>query len=132
MITTRHPRALHAGQYAALACYMIFLAIPLFWLLSVSFKGPRELVELHPSFVPTHPTLDNYRHIFFLTTANATGAGTTTMTTDFPRYFLNSIVIGALAEFFADLLQFVVLVATIHADFPNFTCLLMDHYVGRS
>ena len=60
MITTRHPRALHAGQYAALACYMIFLAIPLFWLLSVSFKGPRELVELHPSFVPTHPTLDNY------------------------------------------------------------------------
>ncbi len=60
MITTRHPRLLHAGQYAALACYMIFLAIPLLWLLSVSFKGPRELVELHPSFIPSRPTLDNY------------------------------------------------------------------------
>jgi multiple sugar transport system permease protein len=60
VITTRHPRLLHAGQYAALACYMIFLAIPLLWLLSVSFKGPRELVELHPSFIPSRPTLDNY------------------------------------------------------------------------
>ena len=60
MITTRHPRLLHAGQYAGLACYMIFLAIPLLWLLSVSFKGPRELVELHPSFIPSRPTLDNY------------------------------------------------------------------------
>jgi multiple sugar transport system permease protein len=39
---------------------MIFLAIPLLWLLSVSFKGPRELVELHPSFIPSRPTLDNY------------------------------------------------------------------------
>jgi multiple sugar transport system permease protein len=60
VITTRHPRLLHAGQYAGLACYMIFLAIPLLWLLSVSFKGPRELVELHPSFIPSRPTLDNY------------------------------------------------------------------------
>ena len=30
-------------------------------MLSVSFKGPRELVELHPSFIPDDPTLENYR-----------------------------------------------------------------------
>ena len=57
MITSRRPRLVKAGQYAALAGYMIFLAIPLVWLLSTSFKDPRELVELHPSFIPQHPTL---------------------------------------------------------------------------
>jgi multiple sugar transport system permease protein len=30
-------------------------------MLSVSFKGPRELVELHPHFIPSEFTLDNYR-----------------------------------------------------------------------
>jgi multiple sugar transport system permease protein len=29
-------------------------------MLSTAFKGPRELVELHPSFWPSHPTLDNF------------------------------------------------------------------------
>ncbi len=60
MITSRRPRLVKAGQYAALAGYMIFLAVPLVWLLSTSFKDPRELVELHPSLVPQHPTLDNF------------------------------------------------------------------------
>ena len=30
-------------------------------MLSVSLKGPRELVELHPSLIPDEPTLENYR-----------------------------------------------------------------------
>jgi multiple sugar transport system permease protein len=60
VITSHHPRAVKGGQYLALAGYMVFLAIPLLWLLSVSFKGPRELVDLHPAFVPRHPTLANY------------------------------------------------------------------------
>jgi multiple sugar transport system permease protein len=60
VITSRRPRLVKAGQYAALAGYMIFLAVPLVWLLSTSFKDPRELVELHPSLIPQHATLDNY------------------------------------------------------------------------
>ena len=60
MIAYRHPRAVKTGQYALLVVYIVFLAFPLLWLLSVSFKGPRELVELHPSFWPSHPTLGNY------------------------------------------------------------------------
>ena len=32
---------------------MLFLGFPLLWMLSVSFKGPQELVELHPRLVPT-------------------------------------------------------------------------------
>jgi multiple sugar transport system permease protein len=60
MITSRRPRLVKTGQYMALLGYMIFLAIPLLWLLSASFKDPRELVELHPSFIPHHPTISNY------------------------------------------------------------------------
>jgi multiple sugar transport system permease protein len=57
----RHPRAAKVTQYAILTCYVLFLGFPLLWLLSVAFKGPRELVELHPSLIPDAPTFDNFR-----------------------------------------------------------------------
>ena len=60
MITSHHPRLVKAGQYLALLGYMMFLAIPLLWLVSLSFKDPRELVALHPSFIPKQATLVNY------------------------------------------------------------------------
>ena len=59
-VVRRRPTT-RAAQYVALAAYLIFLGFPLLWMLSVSFKGPRELVELHPSFWPSDPTLENYR-----------------------------------------------------------------------
>jgi multiple sugar transport system permease protein len=60
VITSHRPRWVKAGQYAALAAYMIFLAVPLLWLVSTSFKDARELVALHPSLIPQHATLQNY------------------------------------------------------------------------
>ncbi|MEU5086252.1 carbohydrate ABC transporter permease [Streptomyces sp. NPDC021356] len=57
------PRA-RAGQYAALLAYLVFLAFPLLWLLSTAFKPPRELADLHPTWVPRHPTLANFRQAF--------------------------------------------------------------------
>jgi multiple sugar transport system permease protein len=61
VIVSSHPRRSRTGQYVALLLYILFLGFPLLWMLSVSFKGPRELVELYPSFIPAEPTLDNYR-----------------------------------------------------------------------
>ena len=60
MIVSSRPKTTRTFQYAALVGYMLFLAFPLLWLLSVSFKGPRELVELHPHLIPTEWTLANY------------------------------------------------------------------------
>ncbi|WTK82919.1 carbohydrate ABC transporter permease [Streptomyces sp. NBC_01511] len=61
-------RALRAagrtGQYLALLCYLIFLAFPLLWLLSTSFKSPQELGSIDPTWFPQHPSLDNYRAAF--------------------------------------------------------------------
>jgi len=64
VIVSTHPKRGRAGQYVALALYVAFLGFPLVWMLSISFKGPRELVELYPSFIPSDPTLENYRIAF--------------------------------------------------------------------
>jgi len=61
VIVASHPRRAKTGQYVALALFILFLGSPLLWMLSVSFKGPRELVELYPSLIPGEPTLENYR-----------------------------------------------------------------------
>lgn len=51
-------------QYVALLGYVIFLGFPLVWLLSTAFKGPRELVRLHPTLIPAHPTVQNFVQAF--------------------------------------------------------------------
>jgi multiple sugar transport system permease protein len=53
-----------AGQYAALLAYLVFLAFPFLWLVSTAFKSPRELGSLHPTWIPRHPTLGNFRQAF--------------------------------------------------------------------
>ncbi|MEV8564179.1 carbohydrate ABC transporter permease [Streptomyces sp. NPDC051322] len=52
------------GQYLALLCYLVFLAFPLLWLVSTAFKSPRELGSIDPTWLPQHPTLDNFRAAF--------------------------------------------------------------------
>ncbi|MCW6007616.1 carbohydrate ABC transporter permease [Micromonospora sp. CPCC 205371] len=56
----RASRLARTLQYGALAVYMVFLGFPLVWMLSTSFKPPREMVEIHPTLIPHNPTLDNY------------------------------------------------------------------------
>lgn len=48
------------GQYLAMVLYLIFLAFPLLWLLSISLKGPRELASLAPDLIPHHFQWSNY------------------------------------------------------------------------
>ncbi|MDQ7909825.1 carbohydrate ABC transporter permease [Phytohabitans sp. ZYX-F-186] len=57
-------RTTKALQYVALLGYMVFLGFPLVWMLSTSFKPPREMVEIHPTLVPHNPTFDNYVEAF--------------------------------------------------------------------
>jgi multiple sugar transport system permease protein len=53
-----------AGQYVALLAYLVFLGFPFLWLISTAFKSPRELGTLHPTWIPRHPTLANFRQAF--------------------------------------------------------------------
>jgi multiple sugar transport system permease protein len=61
VIVGSHPRRARTTQYLLLLGYVVFLGFPLLWMLSMSFKGPRELVQLHPSFFPQDFTFENYR-----------------------------------------------------------------------
>jgi multiple sugar transport system permease protein len=61
VIVTSRPKTAKTFQYLVLAAYIVFLGFPLLWMLSISFKGPRELVELYPSLIPNDPTLENFR-----------------------------------------------------------------------
>jgi len=54
-------RASIAGKYLALCCYLVFLGLPLLWLLSVSLKDSRELASIHPRLIPKHFEWENYR-----------------------------------------------------------------------
>jgi multiple sugar transport system permease protein len=56
----RRSRRATVLQYVALLGFIAFLSFPLLWMLSTSFKGPRELVALIPSLIPVTPTLENY------------------------------------------------------------------------
>ncbi|CAM5620229.1 hypothetical protein SVIOM342S_06615 [Streptomyces violaceorubidus] len=60
----RTSTAARTGQYAALLGYLVFLAFPFLWLISIAFKPPRELAILHPAGIPEDPTLDNFRQAF--------------------------------------------------------------------
>lgn len=53
-----------AGQYLALLAYLVFLAFPFLWLVSIAFKPAPELASLHPTWIPKDPTLDNFRQAF--------------------------------------------------------------------
>ena len=61
MIVSSRPKRAKSFQYVVLFGYLVFLGFPLLWMLSVSFKGPRELVQLYPSFIPSDITFENYR-----------------------------------------------------------------------
>ncbi|MEU1085501.1 carbohydrate ABC transporter permease [Streptomyces sp. NPDC005576] len=63
-MSMRTGRATRAGQYLALTGYLVFLAFPFLWLISTAFKPARELGSLHPTWIPDHPTLDNFRQAF--------------------------------------------------------------------
>ncbi|MFV0427357.1 MAG: carbohydrate ABC transporter permease [Beutenbergiaceae bacterium] len=52
--------AVRAGQYLALAAYLVFLAFPLLWLVSAAFKSSAELNSVDVSLFPREFTLENF------------------------------------------------------------------------
>jgi multiple sugar transport system permease protein len=63
-MSLRTSRSARSGQYLALLCYLVFLAFPFLWLISTAFKPATEIGSLHPTWIPHHPTLGNFRQAF--------------------------------------------------------------------
>jgi len=61
---------------------LIIMVGPFLWMLLGSLKTQRELIQATPTWLPEHPTTDNYRRLFDRL--------------DFPRYFWNSTLIAVM------------------------------------
>ena len=51
------------GRRIGMACYMLFLFVPIYWLVNASFKTNNDILA-SLSLWPQHPTLENYSKIF--------------------------------------------------------------------
>jgi multiple sugar transport system permease protein len=69
-----------AGLYLAVGAYVVFALFPLFWTLKISVTPTRLLYSEGITVWPSATTLANYAQVL--------------QASDFPRYFLNSIVVA--------------------------------------
>ena len=68
------------GLYAAIAAYVIFALFPIFWTLKISVTPERLLYSEGITFWPSQTTFQNF--------------ATVLEASDFPRYFLNSVIVS--------------------------------------
>jgi multiple sugar transport system permease protein len=68
------------GLHAAAAAYVLFALLPLYWTLKISVTPGSLLYAEGITWWPSATTLENYRHVLG--------------TSDFPRYFLNSVLVS--------------------------------------
>lgn len=68
--------------YAGALLLALQAAFPFFWMVSTSFKPPREVFAQPPTFIPQDVTWDNFRRLF--------------TTTNFLVYFRNSMIVCGL------------------------------------
>src|SRR5262245_50657804 len=73
----------NVGRHIVLIAGAIIILTPFLYMVGTSFKPYAYVLELPPSFIPSDPTLDNYRH--------ALGSN------HFGRYFMNSAVVAVAA-----------------------------------
>jgi len=51
--------------YLLLITWIVFTILPLYWLMSTTFKSPSEAIGYPPTLIPTRPTLENFGALFF-------------------------------------------------------------------
>lgn len=80
MMVGRHEARLRrALVYAAVIAFALVMLAPFAFMVSTAFKPHAYVLEIPPQLIPEQPTLDNF--------VRAWSSG------DFPRYFLNSVVV---------------------------------------
>jgi multiple sugar transport system permease protein len=68
--------------YLLLIIWIVFTIMPLYWLMSTTFKSSSEAIGYPPTLIPRHPTLKNFGILFFQSKFGF-------------KSFLNSFVISA-------------------------------------
>jgi len=76
-------------RFVGLAAYFIFAISPILWILLMSLKNSSDVIASPPKFIFS-PTLDNYKAI----TIGSEDHAFETLKPDFPKYFLNTLIIS--------------------------------------
>lgn len=84
--------------------------LPLYWMVTGSFKIQSDAMRIPPEWFPANPTLENYRKLLFATTPTF-------------RWFLNSLVVASGVAFFAVLTSLMAGYAFGKKTFPGKTVL---------
>ncbi|NOV00441.1 carbohydrate ABC transporter permease [Paenibacillus planticolens] len=106
MVATKTRSIARVLTYLMLAFYAVITIIPFLWALSASFKTLAEISTTGLSFIPKHFTLDNYKYIF-------------TSEQMFPRWFLNSVLVGVSVTLLNLLLNSLAGYSLARFDFPG-------------
>jgi ABC-type glycerol-3-phosphate transport system permease component len=99
------PRWSVAARHAVLILGAVIMLTPFLYMVGTSFKPHAFVLELPPNFIPSNPTLDNYR--------NAFGSN------HFGRYFMNSAVVAIAATAVTLMLSSTLAYAFARFDFPG-------------
>ncbi len=76
MTKTRRRRAAAIARYATLTVWAAIVIFPLFWIVGTSFKPQDQWFSWPPVYLPSPPTLDNYRDVWIGATSVAEGGQT--------------------------------------------------------
>ena len=78
--------------------WLVIVMVPIYWIVVTSFKTQENYFITNPMVPPSEPTLDNYRLV---------------VESDFPRYFLNSVIVTLGAVVPAVLISFMAAYAIV-------------------
>ncbi|MFD0696275.1 carbohydrate ABC transporter permease [Paenibacillus sp. GCM10027628] len=106
MATSRTRSIARVLTYILLLFYAVITVVPFLWALSASFKTLAEISTTGLSFIPKQFTLDNYKYIFLSEQM-------------FPRWFLNSVMVGIAVTLLNLLLNSMAGYALARFDFPG-------------
>ncbi len=80
--------------------WLVIVLVPIYWIVITSFKTQNNYFVINPLVPPSHPTMDNYKLV---------------IQSDFPRYFLNSVIVTVGAVVPAVLVAFMAGYAIVRA-----------------
>ncbi len=76
MTKSRKRRAARVARYAILTVWAAVVIFPLYWIVATSFKPQDQWFSWPPVYLPSPPTLDNYRDVWVGATTVAEGGQT--------------------------------------------------------
>lgn len=94
MTKTQRRRAASVARYAVLTLWAAIVIFPLYWIVSTSFKPQNQWFSWPPVYLPSPPTLQNYRDVWIGATSVAEG-GQTALSLQTPFLALrNSLILA--------------------------------------